>query len=175
MIEVMIFSFATGCLLAGAGLKVGAFVERRNRSSGREGDVQRCLDTASSKLAWDRLATLLGPDARLERREGLPTMGDLRKAFDNELVSLHVKAATAGSVENLASADPRFRASVDPSVRLLEERSDADALPGDHSNRQDIWQACAWSVYIHRLATARLGEGRPAEPIRQGAYKAPIL
>lgn len=158
MIEVIIFSFATGCLLAGAGLKVGAFVERRNRSSGREEDVPRCLDTASGKLAWDRLATLLGPDARLERREGLPTMGDLRKAFDNELVCQHVLAATSGSVENLASADHVQQASVRISVDALEQRADADELLVDDPGWQEFWGAWAMKIYIHRLATARLGE-----------------
>jgi len=125
--------------------------------------VQRCLDTASGKLAWDRLATLLGPDARLERREGLPTMGDLRKAFGNEQVCQHVVAATAGSVENLASAVPECQASVELDVRLLEERSDAGVVPGDDSSRPwDIWQAWAWSVYLSRLATTNLRELKAA-------------
>lgn len=135
--------------------------------------VQRCLDTASGKAAWDGMAGLLGPNANLVRREGLPTMRDLREALADERVCLHLLEGSSETMTILSKADFFEKDSCEFAVQWLEQRDDAHGIP--ELSPKEPWMSMAWAIHIHRLATARLGEGRPAEPSRQGAYKAPIL
>lgn len=114
--------------------------------------VQRCLDTASGNVQWDLLATLLGPDARFERREGLPTMGDLRKAFDDELVCRHVVAESDSSIANFESVERAIQAGVNFGVREFRGKSGDQTIPF-----HDSWTRWALDIYMRELAMARLG------------------